>query len=92
MRPASPEAHALAAAAWDEAVRRRALELAGDLAPLEVFRRERWNFYADPEPDPLDRPSPLFDQLRWLEEAGFQAVDVYWLKAGHAIFGGRKVG
>jgi hypothetical protein len=30
---------ALAAKAWDEAVHRRALEIAGDLAPYDVFRR-----------------------------------------------------
>jgi tRNA (cmo5U34)-methyltransferase len=38
----------------------------------------------------MDQPSGLYEQLRWLEDAGFSAVDVYWLKAGHAIYGGRK--
>jgi tRNA (cmo5U34)-methyltransferase len=88
VRPATPAAHALAARAWDEAVRRRALELAGNLGPFEKFRDERWNLYADPEPDPIDQPSPLLDQLRWLEEAGLTGVDVFWMKAGHAVFGG----
>jgi len=92
VQPKSPAAHRLAAEAWDEAVRRRSLELAGDLRPLEVFRADRWNYYADPEPDPMDQPSPLADQLRWLEEAGFLAVDVVWMKAGHAVFGGVKAG
>jgi hypothetical protein len=32
----------------------------------------------------------LLDQLKWLEGAGFVDVDVYWMRAGHAIFGGRK--
>jgi tRNA (cmo5U34)-methyltransferase len=88
VKPATPAAHALAARAWDDAVRRRALELAGHLGPYEKFRDERWNYYADPEPDPLDRPSPLLDQLRWLEAAGLTGVDVTWMKAGHAVFGG----
>lgn len=88
VRPATAAGRELAARAWDEAVRRRALELAGDLGPLQTFRDERWNYYADPAPDPIDQPSPLFDQLRWLAAAGFQGVDVYWLKAGHAIYGG----
>jgi tRNA (cmo5U34)-methyltransferase len=88
VKPATPAAHQLAARTWDEAVRRRALELAGHLGPYEKFRRERWNLYADPEPDPIDQPSPLLDQLRWLEAAGLTGVDVYWLKAGHAVFGG----
>ena len=86
--PATPAAHALAAKAWDEAVRRRSLELAGRLRPYEIFRDERWNLWADPSPDPIDQPSPLFDQLRWLTEAGFAGVDVCWMKAGHAVYAG----
>lgn len=92
VQPQAAGAHAFAARSWDESVRRRSLELGGDLRPLEVFRAERWNYYADPRPDPMDQPSPLADQLRWLEEAGFLAVDVVWMKAGHAVFGGVKAG
>jgi len=88
--PATPAAHALAAKAWDDAVRRRSLELAGGLGPYEKFIELSWNLWAETEPDPIDRPSPLFDQLRWLEEAGLSGVDVYWMKAGHAIFGGGR--
>jgi len=90
VEPATPAARTLAAQAWDEATRRRSLELAGNLGPYRIFRDERWNFYADPQPDPIDQPSRLFDQLRWLEEAGLSDVDVFWMKAGHAIFGGFK--
>src|SRR6476661_4822053 len=86
--PVTPASHAVAAKAWDEAVRRRSLELAGSLRPYEIFRDERWNLWADPTPDPIDQPSPLFDQLRWLAEAGFAGVDVHWMKAGHAVYGG----
>jgi tRNA (cmo5U34)-methyltransferase len=88
VQPATSAGQALAAKAWDDAVHRQALEIAGDLAPCEVFREERWNFYADPDPDPIDQPSPLIDQLHWLAEAGLTGVEVHWLKAGHAIFGG----
>jgi tRNA (cmo5U34)-methyltransferase len=88
VRPASPAGQALAAKAWDAAVRRRSLEIAGDLAPYKVFQEERWNFYADHDPDPIDQPSPLVNQLQWLAEAGLIGVEVHWLKAGHAIFGG----
>ena len=88
VKPATSASHQLAARAWDGAVRRRSLELAGHLGPYEKFRDERWNLYADPEPDPIDQPSPLLDQLRWLEAAGLTGVDVCWMKAGHAVFGG----
>jgi len=90
VEPATPGSRVLAARAWDEAVRRRSLDLAGDLAPYQRFLDLRWNLWAETEPDPIDRPSPLFDQLRWLEEAGLSGVDVYWMKAGHAIFGGGR--
>ncbi|HEX7185429.1 MAG TPA: class I SAM-dependent methyltransferase [Thermoanaerobaculia bacterium] len=90
VKPATKAGVALAARAWDETVRRRSQEIAGDLKAYEIFRDERWNYYADPEPDPFDQPSPLFDQLRWLEEAGLAGLDVFWMKAGHAIFGGVK--
>lgn len=88
--PAGPRAHALAAADWDDAVRRRALELDGDLGAFGRFQETGWNFFADPDPDPIDKPSPLYDQLRWLDEAGLTAIDVVWMKAGHAIFCGYK--
>lgn len=88
VEPATPAARVLAAKAWDEAVRRRSLDLAGNLEPYEEFLRQRWNLWAETEPDPIDLPSPLFDQLRWLEAAGLSGVDVYWMKAGHALFGG----
>jgi tRNA (cmo5U34)-methyltransferase len=88
VQPATSAAQTLAAKAWDESVRHRSLERAGHLGPFEKFVHERWNLYADPDPDPIDQPSPLLDQLRWLEEAGLAGVDVFWMKAGHAVFGG----
>lgn len=90
VRPRTPAGLALARNAWDEAVRKRSLELAGDLRPYEMFRTDGWNYYADPDGDPIDQPSSLIDQLRWLQEAGLGGVDVFWMKAGHAIFGGTK--
>jgi tRNA (cmo5U34)-methyltransferase len=90
--PVSELAMTAAAKAWDEAVRRKAEELDGNLAAFERFRDEKWNYYADPDAHPIDQPSPLFDQLTWLAAAGFEAVDVYWMKAGQAIYGGRKPG
>ena len=82
----------LAADAWDAAVQQRARYLDGDLTGYEQFCALNWNHYRITEPDPhsIDKPSALFDQLKWLEAAGFTEVDVFWMKAGHAVFGGRK--
>lgn len=75
---------------WDRAVRDRSLSLEGDLRRFEHFQRIHWNSFFDPEPDPVDKPSTLLDQLKWMEEAGFANVDAFWMRAGHAIFGGEK--
>lgn len=88
--PAGTLAERVAADAWDDEVRRRAQELDGNLAAFEQFQADNWNLFSDPDPDPGDKPSSIYDQLRWMEEAGLVAVDVYWMKAGHVILGGRK--
>ena len=90
--PASRAGTELAAKAWDAAVRRRALEIDGNLDAVTYFEREQWNMYRYPEVDGIDKPSRLLDQLKWLEQAGYVDVDVFWMQAGHALFGGRKPG
>ncbi|MFQ5794708.1 MAG: class I SAM-dependent methyltransferase [Candidatus Bipolaricaulia bacterium] len=88
IQPANQLGVEVAAKAWEDAVRQRSLELDGNTRAVEYFRQEQWNCYV--YPDPVDKPSRLFDQLKWLERAGFVEVDMYWMKAGHTIFGGRK--
>jgi len=58
----------------DEEIRRRSLAIHGDERAHEFFVRERWNIYE--YPDPADKPSTLPEQLRWMEEVGFEEVDV----------------
>ena len=88
--PMTPEGVGVAAKAWDEAVRVQSLALDGDLRAFERFLADDWNYYSDPSPDPVDKPSPLYAQLKWLENAGLKDADVHWLKGGHAIFSARK--
>ncbi|MGD8805639.1 MAG: class I SAM-dependent methyltransferase [Chloroflexota bacterium] len=87
IEPTTPLGLALAARGWDEAVRRRALALDGEEAVFRQFQHRQWNIFR--YPDPFDKPSPLYDQLAWLQAAGIEAVDVFWLSAGHAIYGGQ---
>ncbi|HEX5690948.1 MAG TPA: class I SAM-dependent methyltransferase, partial [Roseiflexaceae bacterium] len=87
---AGASATTVAANAWDAAVRKRALDFDGNLDAFAAFERQKWNMYRFFDPDDIDKPSRLIDQLKWLEAAGFADVDVYWMRAGHAIFGGRK--
>jgi tRNA (cmo5U34)-methyltransferase len=76
------------ATAWAEEIRNRSVEIHGDARAHGFFERERWNIYD--HPDPMDRPSTLPEQLHWLEEAGFEGVDVFWARAGHALLGGYR--
>lgn len=74
---------------WEEEVARRSLHFNGDLDAYHVFREQCWNIFQYPA-DPVDQPSTLLEQLNWLEKAGFKGVNAFWLKAGHALFGGYK--
>ena len=40
------------------------------------------------EEDPSNHLAPVHDQLRWLEEAGFEQVDCYWKWLELALLGG----
>lgn len=93
IQPTSERGTAVAARAWDEAVRQRALRFDNHTQAFKQFQQEQWNMYRYPEPDPekgMDKPSTLLDQLKWMEQAGFTAVDVHWMQAGHVIFSGSK--
>ena len=90
IEPATSAGRSVAADAWDEVVRQRSLELDGSTEGLNFFMREGWNTFRFLDPDDIDHPSPLFDQLKWLEQAGFVHIDVHFLQAGHALFSGWK--
>lgn len=90
IKPATHLGSELAATAWDAAVRQRALKLDGNTNAFDFFQRENWNMYRHFDPQDIDHPNRLLDQLKWLEAAGFTAVDVHWMQAGHTIFSGKK--
>ena len=85
-----PAGKKLAAEEWDHAVHQRALEIDGDDKAFNFFITEGWNMHRYLDPEDIDKPSTIFSQLKWLEEAGFTDIDVNWLFAGHAIFSARK--
>jgi tRNA (cmo5U34)-methyltransferase len=83
VEPNRAEARALYAATYDNHAR---VQAGGSDDRYDRFVEAEWNYYR--YPDETDTPSGLFEQLRWLEEAGFVDVDCFWLDAGHAIYGG----
>jgi tRNA (cmo5U34)-methyltransferase len=88
VEPQRAEARDLFADMWDGAARQQARAVDGTSHLYDLFVSSRWNYYR--WPDPSDRPSPLYVQLKMLEQAGFSVVDCFWMNAGHAIFGGYK--
>jgi tRNA (cmo5U34)-methyltransferase len=76
------------AQSWDEAVLRQSWEIAADEGMFRQFQDDRWNWYEFP--DPGDMPSTIPEHLEWLAEAGFEASNVFWHVAGHALYGGYK--
>ncbi len=92
MEPATLQVATLYAQQYDELVHQQSISLRGSLDGFEQFQRLRWNYFRYDYGDPTsgDQPSTLSDQLRWLSEAGFSQVDCFWLRAGHAIYGGFK--
>jgi tRNA (cmo5U34)-methyltransferase len=88
VEPVNEQARMLYADEWDRITRDQSERVAGSLAAFHEFQ-DGWNHYRTPDIE-FDQPSRLFDQLVWLSEAGFREVDCFWLRAGHAVYGGFK--
>jgi trans-aconitate methyltransferase len=86
--PASEREGRFLATAWDAEVRRQSLAFTGTLDTYQEFLDQHWNWYI--YPDPFDMPSTVPEHLEWLSRAGFGGANVFWAKAGHAIYGGFK--
>jgi tRNA (cmo5U34)-methyltransferase len=93
IKPANQQIAELFARQYDEIVREQSLAASGDLSGFERFNELQWNYFRYDYYDTaatIDHPSLLSEQLRWLSEVGFSTVDCYWMRAGHAVYGGYK--
>jgi len=86
--PINPISKRLAADEYDAVVMEQSQKIDGNLNAFTFFKKEGWNIFHFLDPEDIDKPSPLWDQMKWLEKAGFRDLDIFWLRAGHAIFGG----
>lgn len=73
----------------DSIAKEQSLALTGDLEVFRTFEKEEWNGFALEKQPPGEIPSRLFEQLKWLEEAGLVA-DCFWMRAGVAVYGGYR--
>jgi len=78
------------AAQWERLARDQSLANTGSLNGYERAIAEGWSPKWLTEPEIGEMPYSVFEQLKWLEEAGFSAVDCFWMRAGHAIYGGYR--
>ncbi len=90
VRPASPAGWRIAADDWDRAVAARSQALYGDERARREFEQRRWNYFRWPDDNGIDHPSRVAEHVLWLAAAGFEAIDLHWLLAGHAILSARK--
>jgi cyclopropane fatty-acyl-phospholipid synthase-like methyltransferase len=91
VEPASEWARRHMATTWTEAVRQRSLDLTGEMRVYDFFIEQKWNTYDFPDPE-VDTPSSLSDQLQWLRDAGFVAIDVPWALAGTTVIAAYRSG
>lgn len=90
MRPVNARAYDAYAENWESAVEGQFRALPDGDRLFQTFL-DGWSFYRDPpDSDPTDKPSKLTEQLDWLRETGYVDVDCFWLRAGHAIYGGYR--
>lgn len=80
----------LAATQWDSYVTQYSKKT-NRVEALDKFINEKWNCFRYPSSNPDDTPSTLSEHLNWLEKANFGNVDIYWMYAGHAFYGGYKI-
>jgi tRNA (cmo5U34)-methyltransferase len=90
IRPDSDAGWRIAAEGWDRAVAERSKQIYGDDRAERKFAELRWNYFWWPDDNTIDHPSSVVEHIGWLAEAGFTAIELHWLQAGHAIFSARK--
>lgn len=88
VQAASEPARQYMARFWEDEVRRQSQATTGRVDAYQDFVTSGWNLYD--HPDPVDMPDSLADHLDWLRAVGFVGVDAFWVRAGHAVYGGYR--
>jgi tRNA (cmo5U34)-methyltransferase len=88
--PDNPRVRRAIVDGWHRIAREQSQALTGSLDIYERLAAEGWAPPETDEPEPGEMPARLHDHLTWLKKAGFRDVDCFWMRAGHAIYGGYK--
>lgn len=89
INPISEEERKVFAREWNYIVEKQSIELFGNLDAYNFFVDDQWNYFLHPD-DPIDKPSALMDQIKWLQRAGYYETHSVQVLAGHAIISGFK--
>ncbi|MEM7021200.1 MAG: methyltransferase domain-containing protein [Pseudomonadota bacterium] len=90
IEPTSDVGWRVAADDWDRAVAERSAQIYGDDRAERKFAELHWNYYRWPDDESIDQPSTVAEHIAWLAACGFEAIELHWLLAGHAIFSARR--
>jgi tRNA (cmo5U34)-methyltransferase len=77
--------------AWNQEVERQSTEIGGGPEAYQQFLADEWNYYDFPVTE-VDFPSSTLEHGDWMRDAGFEAVDIPWSQAGHALICGYRPG
>jgi trans-aconitate methyltransferase len=77
-------------AQWTKLAQAQSVAATGSLQPYERALAEGWHPTWETDTEPGELPYRVFEQLKWLDQAGFSAVDCFWMRAGHAVYGGYR--
>ena len=88
--PDNPSVRRAVVDSWHRIAREQSQALTGSLDTYKRLVAEGWAPPETDEPEPGEMPARLCDHMAWLKEAGFKDVDCFWMRAGHAIYGGYK--
>ena len=71
LNPKRAEVRRLFAESYERIALQQSIDLTGDDSFYRDFVNEEWNFFRFPDDD-ADIPSPLYEQLQWLDAAGYR--------------------
>jgi tRNA (cmo5U34)-methyltransferase len=75
---------------WTKLAQAQSLAVTGSLVAYERALADGWHPTWDTEAEPGEVPYRVFEQLQWLEQVGLSTVDCFWMRAGHAVYGGYR--
>ncbi len=86
IEPVGERARTLAGWSWDRCVAMASAAEPRQRGAHRAFVADGWNYFTLTEPDPIDKPATVAENLTWLHDAGFSSAEVIWLHSGHAVF------